>query len=191
MAPSPNPKHSTKDDDQELRNMEMPPQHIINAVSDSDDSSSASSDDEDPSHMGYQLLPQEPPSSIPLSNRSPNEQRAEQVVSSLHTDHVEQELWKTLEPGSGFVPSASSSAADPALFPESSTGTKEAEERRELWNEAKKIDSGLPEGAVDAIRNAMCGFSLPDSHIPSWANALEEQQWKSQLLDRLQKNDKK
>jgi hypothetical protein len=89
---------------------------------------------------------------------------------------------------------------------ESGAQSLEAAERRDLWNESKTSETPMPEGMVlslsstefsgfhllgnaDAIRQAMSGFSLPSSNIPSWANTLDEKEWKAQLLKRLQKKN--
>ena len=42
----------------------------------------------------------------------------------------------------------------------------------------------------DQIRAAMAGFSLPTAAIPPWARAVEEGDWKEQLVARIQSKDK-
>ncbi len=39
---------------------------------------------------------------------------------------------------------------------------------------------------VDAIRQAMAGFSLPPSSVPGWAKLVPEEVWKSKLIGGLQ-----
>lgn len=72
------------------------------------------------------MLPQDPEESSPepessvaavSSSASPSSASSDQqmghVIRSLGEDRVERELWRTLEPGSGFVPMA----AGPSFFP--------------------------------------------------------------------------
>jgi hypothetical protein len=41
---------------------------------------------------------------------------------------------------------------------------------------------------VEQVKAAMANFSLPASAIPGWASAVPEEQWKQQLLNRIQSN---
>lgn len=43
-----------------------------------------------------------------------------------------------------------------------------------------------PEHA-EIVKAAMAGFSLPASSIPLWATAVPEEEWKTQLVERLRK----
>lgn len=40
---------------------------------------------------------------------------------------------------------------------------------------------------AEQVRAAMADFALPASAIPDWASEVPEEQWKQQLLDRIQR----
>ncbi|PNF16766.1 hypothetical protein B7P43_G00885 [Cryptotermes secundus] len=61
-------------------------------------------------------------------------------------------------------------------------------ELREVWSGSSHGDSiEMGSEQAERVRAAMANFSLPASAIPSWASAVPEEQWKQQLLDRIQR----
>ena len=61
-------------------------------------------------------------------------------------------------------------------------------ELREVWSGSSNGDS-IEMGSewVEEVRAAMANFALPLSAVPDWASAVPEEQWKQQLLDRIQR----
>jgi hypothetical protein len=64
---------------------------------------------------------------------------------------------------------------------------------KEVWTEPapKAVDIVMDNNKVDEVKQAMLNFTLPPSSIPEWANAIPEEQWKQQLISRLQHMQKK
>jgi hypothetical protein len=61
-------------------------------------------------------------------------------------------------------------------------------ELREVWSGSSHGDSiEMGSEQAEQVRAAMANFSLPASAIPGWASAVPEEQWKQQLLDRIQR----
>jgi hypothetical protein len=61
-------------------------------------------------------------------------------------------------------------------------------ELREVWSGSSRGDSiEMGSEQAEQVRAAMSNFSLPASAIPGWASAVPEEQWKQQLLDRIQR----
>jgi hypothetical protein len=61
-------------------------------------------------------------------------------------------------------------------------------ELREVWSGSSRGDSiEMGSEQAERVTAAMANFSLPASAIPGWASAVPEEQWKQQLLDRIQK----
>lgn len=64
---------------------------------------------------------------------------------------------------------------------------------RKVWYTSSEIhatNSLHSTGEVAAIKQAMAGFSLPSSAMPSWAHAVPESVWKAELIGGLQKPKK-
>ncbi|KAJ8890826.1 hypothetical protein PR048_010335 [Dryococelus australis] len=60
-------------------------------------------------------------------------------------------------------------------------------ELRELWSApATRVDFDLGVDKVQAVQEAMSGVTLPASAIPEWAASVPEDQWRQQIMDRIQ-----
>ncbi|RZC40778.1 hypothetical protein BDFB_010265 [Asbolus verrucosus] len=64
---------------------------------------------------------------------------------------------------------------------------------KEVWMgpAPKAVDIEMDNNKVDEVKQAMMNFTLPPSSIPEWANNIPEEQWKQQLISRLQYLQKK
>lgn len=61
-------------------------------------------------------------------------------------------------------------------------------ELKEVWSGSSNGDSiEMGSERAEEVRAAMANFALPLSAIPDWASAVPEEQWKQQLLDRIQR----
>lgn len=61
-------------------------------------------------------------------------------------------------------------------------------ELREVWSGSSNGDSiEMGSERAEEVKAAMANFALPLSAIPDWASAVPEEQWKQQLLDRIQR----
>jgi hypothetical protein len=61
-------------------------------------------------------------------------------------------------------------------------------ELKELWSgssDGNTIEMGTEQ--AEQVKAAMANFALPASAIPDWASEVPEEQWKQQLLDRIQR----
>ena len=59
-------------------------------------------------------------------------------------------------------------------------------ELREVWSAPSGRTIELGSEQAEQVRAAMANFNLPASSFPAWASAVPEEQWKQQLLERLQ-----
>lgn len=58
---------------------------------------------------------------------------------------------------------------------------------KEVWTApTKSVDIEMDSNKVNEVKQAMVNFTLPPSSIPEWANNIPEEQWKQQLISRLQ-----
>ncbi|XP_044258631.1 uncharacterized protein LOC123007410 [Tribolium madens] len=64
---------------------------------------------------------------------------------------------------------------------------------KEVWTgpAPKAVDIEMDSNKVNEVKQAMINFALPPSSIPEWANNIPEEQWKQQLINRLQSLQKK
>ncbi|KAJ3665440.1 hypothetical protein Zmor_000936 [Zophobas morio] len=64
---------------------------------------------------------------------------------------------------------------------------------KEVWTAPypKAVDIVMDSSKVDEVKQAMVNFTLPPSAIPEWANTIPEEQWKQQLISKLQNLEKK
>lgn len=68
--------------------------------------------------------------------------------------------------------------------------TTEIEMQTEIWNAPRDLKPELPQieldsSKTDQILKAMSGFQLPMVSIPKWANEVSEDQWKTELLQKI------
>lgn len=58
----------------------------------------------------------------------------------------------------------------------------------EVWSgpPPKAVDIEMDSKKVDEVKQAMTNITLPPSSIPEWAANVPEEEWKNQLLKRLQ-----
>lgn len=63
----------------------------------------------------------------------------------------------------------------------------------EVWSAPlpRAVDIEMDSTRVDEVKKAMNNFTLPPSAIPEWANTIPEEQWKQQLINRLQQSSAK
>lgn len=54
-----------------------------------------------------------------------------------------------------------------------------------LWNQPRHMDKTLDTGQVETIRSLMSGIKLPSSSVPDWAKHLSDDQWKSEVVNKL------
>lgn len=61
---------------------------------------------------------------------------------------------------------------------------------KEVWSAPlpRAVDIEMDSTRVDEVKKAMNNFTLPPSAIPEWANTIPEEQWKQQLINRLQQS---
>lgn len=64
----------------------------------------------------------------------------------------------------------------------------------EVWGkqtECSGIDIEMDSDKVNEVKLAMSNFTLPSTSIPQWANAVPEELWKENLIERLKDLNKK
>ncbi|KAJ8913490.1 hypothetical protein NQ315_013870 [Exocentrus adspersus] len=59
---------------------------------------------------------------------------------------------------------------------------------KEVWSAPlpKTVDIEMDSRKVDEVKQVMMNITLPSSSIPDWATNIPEEEWKNQLLKRLQ-----
>lgn len=138
---------------------------------------STDSEGEDPAYTGYELLSQLPP------------------------DQPDSASDDTDDAGSGGdVPGPSSSVTNAATTTpvvensgavQMGSEFKSEEERnaelREVWSAPSGNSIEMGSEQAEQVRAAMANFALPQSAFPAWATAVPEEQWKQQLLERIQR----
>jgi len=136
-------------------------QNVVHVVASSDESDV----DELPSENGYQLLPQDQSAEVnDNSLMGGNELNDE--------DNVNGEM-----PGSSIF----------NLLPQLQSAN---DETVMLWNEtnAERSKPMDPDHA-EKVKEAMAGFTLPPTAVPSWANVIPEEEWKAQLFEYIKGRD--
>ncbi|PSN43323.1 hypothetical protein C0J52_17728 [Blattella germanica] len=139
---------------------------------------STESEDEDMAYSEYELLPQIPPDG-----------------TDSGIDDVD-----ITENGDNVAGPSSNESAPCQLGDEASAAQtvqckfEEAGqvELKEVWS-APSGGSNIEMGSeqVEQVRAAMANFALPSSSIPAWATSVPEEEWKQQLLDRIQRLQKR
>lgn len=107
------------------------------------------------------------------------------LESELISNEVNQLSDITLE---DLETSESSFPAPKCPFPE--IVNTEIEMQTEIWNTPRELKSDLPQieldsSKTDQILKAMSGFQLPMISIPKWASEVSEDQWKTELLQKI------
>jgi len=172
MSPVPtcNKEDPTKSDNtDEVSSVEVP-QFVVPGGSDESDD-----EGEDHGHHGYQLLPQDP-TTVDFAEVDTADTVSEPEVSPM--DMFDNVVVSSLETHD-FINSGGASS----MFnvPE---GNDELEERCDVWrNQPNKSAEPMDAAHADQIRAAMAGFSLP---APDWAKSISEEQWKAQLISKVQ-----
>lgn len=178
MSPIPqrdNPNRGDGESD-EISSMETP-QVIIAAGSSEDDE-----DEEFENFQGYQPLPQEPDSEmepVPSHDGDGNSgATASAVESSINIDNV---LMHTMDS------QAFENAPGGNIF--DVQGDSQEDEINRLWNTPRpketKQSLSIDEDQAEKIKAAMSGFVIPKASHPNWANFLPEDEWKSQVLQKV------
>ncbi|XP_069686760.1 male-enhanced antigen 1 isoform X2 [Periplaneta americana] len=139
---------------------------------------SSDSEDEIAAYSGYELLPQ-----IPIEPPDSGSEDVDDAVSGGEPPGL---------PGSDNMMAAGADVIDTgASVIDADQCNFEVErqaELREVWSGASSgnnIEMGSEQ--AEQVRAAMANFALPASAIPAWASAVPEEQWKQQLLDRIQR----
>lgn len=56
----------------------------------------------------------------------------------------------------------------------------------DVWNAPAPHDIEMDVEKANEVRQAMANFTLPSTSIPDWAASIPEDQWKEQLINRIQ-----
>jgi hypothetical protein len=60
-------------------------------------------------------------------------------------------------------------------------------ETLEVWSSQSHTSNiELDADKINQVKTAMASFTLPSTAIPEWANSISEDQWKEQLIHRIQ-----
>lgn len=59
---------------------------------------------------------------------------------------------------------------------------------REVWTCAppKSVDIEMNSQKVDEVKQAMANITLPSTSIPDWASKIPEEEWKQELMERIE-----
>lgn len=126
------------------------------------------------------------------SSGSDTDSDNEEPVTTMNNDNIESEIisndvshlseitLEDLENADNIFPSTP--------FPE--IITTEIEMQTEIWNTPRDHKPELPQieldsSKTDQILKAMSGFQLPMISIPKWASEVSEDQWKTELLQKI------
>lgn len=146
---------------------------IVMAEQDSSDS-----EDENAVYSGYQLLTQVP-TDLPNSGN-------EDVDDSMRAGDLPES-----SKADGMLAAAvdiEDTGASQMVSYQCNFENERRSELREVWSGSSHGDSiEMGSEQAEQVRAAMANFSLPASAIPGWASAVPEEQWKQQLLDRIQR----
>ncbi|XP_074647857.1 uncharacterized protein LOC141903572 [Tubulanus polymorphus] len=145
-----------------------------------DISDSDSDDEEGMSYEGYQLIPQEP--GMIAVESDPEIYNSSSITQTTHLDQALQNIVDA-----DFNDSIGAVASSIFQVSEDSRDTTASQ----LWNENKQPqdDIKLDKEQTDKIKSAMAGIKLPASNIPDWAKVIPEDQWKCNLISKLQLDD--
>ncbi|XP_064603394.1 male-enhanced antigen 1-like [Liolophura sinensis] len=152
------------------------PHHMIGQIpSDSDEEEEGEEFAYDGQEYVYAPLPQDPEGALPQdeadSSDSPEEDPGAYADEGVR-----------LEMGDGQGPSPLSPATQVPDLPR-------PDESDLLWNQPRASCSGpIDQAQAEEVKSAMAGFQLPLSNHPDWARNLSDEDWKAQLLNRLQGN---
>ncbi|CAO1388883.1 unnamed protein product [Diamesa tonsa] len=103
-------------------------------------------------------------------------------IISNEVNHLSEVTLEDLENSENTFPAPS------IPFPEITT--TEIEMQTEIWNTPRDNKPELPQieldsSKTDQILKAMSGFQLPMISIPKWASEVSEDQWKTELLQKI------
>lgn len=139
---------------------------------------SSDSEDDNPDYSGYQLLAQAPHDLPSSGNEDTDDSEcAGELPASFEVAGTYSATVDSDDSG------ASHMASDQCNFE-----NERHAELREVWSGSSNADSiEMGSERAEEVRAAMANFALPVSAIPDWASAVPEEQWKQQLLDRIQR----
>ncbi|CAD5123319.1 DgyrCDS11677 [Dimorphilus gyrociliatus] len=162
MAPDPDEK-TRKTDNYQLSSEN----ENVHPIDDHSESSDDGGNEQD--YSGYELLPQEVPTS------SINE-----IINNLTEENIDNVIQSSIDSDSLTVGGTTTNSS------QENSHDGEISERCSVWKTKRPSDNiPLDEDRASQIKNAMLKIQLPSSAHPTWAKDVSEDVWKHKLLKSL------
>jgi hypothetical protein len=160
--------------------------------------------EEGTAESGYTLLPQDNEETMLNGVRESYGEEEELEVKETVSPRMTRWLQKQVDDMSSSSGSSKAESTgwarfdDPASSQDSQdwpTSSSTSQDRtvamQSMATESVEPTSTMEEASVAAIKEAMVGFSLPSSAVPSWARTVPESVWKAELIGGLQQQPNK